>query len=85
MVLPIGLQRQVDSRLRAHISKKPMNKENFPHDAVSRLGAGENLLNDGICEHEEPSPRSVVAERILTRRSVQMRSKQQDWEVIIQI
>lgn len=80
VVLPFGLQRRVDSHLRAHISRKPMNKENFPHDSVSRLGAGESFSNDGIYEHEEPSPRSVVAERILARRSMQMRSKQQDWQ-----
>ncbi|KAI3472778.1 hypothetical protein Pfo_031283 [Paulownia fortunei] len=81
VMLPFGLQRLVDSHLRAHLSKRAVNKENFAHDAFSTSNAGQSLLIDeGFDEQEEPSTQSVIAERIVRRRSLQIRNKQQDWQ-----
>lgn len=83
VVLPFGLQREVDSHLRAHFSRKGVNKENF-HNGFSTSNVGQSLLIDeGFDEQEEPSTQSVIAERIVRRRSLQMRNKQQDWQVSI--
>ncbi|PIN17878.1 ATP-dependent RNA helicase A [Handroanthus impetiginosus] len=81
VVLPFGLQRLVDSHLRGHLSRKPMNKESFAHGSLSTSNSANGLLTDeGFDEQEESSTRSVIAERIITRRSLQMRNKQQDWQ-----
>lgn len=38
----------------------------------------------GVREQEEPLIRkSIVAEKILQRKSLQLRNKQQDWQVLI--
>ncbi|KAK6153998.1 hypothetical protein DH2020_013637 [Rehmannia glutinosa] len=81
VVLPSGLHRVVDSHLRAHLSRKAVNKENFAHDAFSTSSAGQSLLlNESFDEQEEPSTQSVIAERIVRRRSLQMQNKQEDWQ-----
>ncbi|KAL3640746.1 hypothetical protein CASFOL_015714 [Castilleja foliolosa] len=81
VMLPLGLQRAVASHLRAHLSRKAVNKENFPHDAFSTSNAGQSqLLDERFDEQEEPSTRSVVAERIFKQRSLQMHNKQQEWQ-----
>ncbi|KAL0425353.1 UNVERIFIED_CONTAM: DExH-box ATP-dependent RNA helicase DExH3 [Sesamum radiatum] len=75
------LQRMVDSHLRAHFSRKAVNKDSFARDAFSTSNAGQSLLIDeGFDEQEEPSTQSVIAERILRRRSLHMRNKQLDWQ-----
>ncbi|KAL3639356.1 hypothetical protein CASFOL_017263 [Castilleja foliolosa] len=81
VMLPIGLQKAVASHLRAHLSRKAANKGNFPHDAFSTSDAGQGqLLDERFDEQEEPSTRSVVAERIFKQRSLQMHNKQQEWK-----
>ncbi|KAK6127667.1 hypothetical protein DH2020_038583 [Rehmannia glutinosa] len=81
VVLPSGLHRVVDSHLRAHLSRKAVNKENFAHDAFSTSSAGQSLLlNESFDEQEEPSTQSVIAERIVRWRSLQMQNKQEDWQ-----
>ncbi|KAL0464181.1 UNVERIFIED_CONTAM: DExH-box ATP-dependent RNA helicase DExH3 [Sesamum latifolium] len=81
VMIPIGLQRMVDSHLRAHFSRKAVNKDNFVRDAFSTSNTRQNLLIDeGFDEQEEPSTQSVIAERILRRRSLHMHNKQLDWQ-----
>ncbi|XP_011078760.1 DExH-box ATP-dependent RNA helicase DExH3 isoform X2 [Sesamum indicum] len=81
VMIPMGLQRMVDSHLRAHFSRKAVNKDSFARDAFSMSNAGQSLLIDeGFDEQEEPSTQSVIAERIRRRRSLHMRNKQLDWQ-----
>ncbi|CAK9175820.1 unnamed protein product [Ilex paraguariensis] len=77
VLLPFGLQNQVDAYLKAHLSRKSMNKERFP-----RSSSCSNLTTDGgLHEQKEPlTPRSVVAEGILRRKSLQLHNKQEDWQ-----
>lgn len=72
--MPYGLQNRVDDLLKAHLSKKSGNKENFAHNA--------SLNDKELYENEKPFAQSVVAERILRRRSLEMRNRQEDWKVI---
>ncbi|KAK9996531.1 hypothetical protein SO802_021217 [Lithocarpus litseifolius] len=76
VILPLGLQREVDARLRLFLSQKPMSKGSFSDNSLSRSGS-----DDGFYEQQEPLIKnSVVMERILQRRSLQLRDKQQDWQ-----
>lgn len=85
VMLPVRVQRLVDSHVRAHLSRKSDNKEAFEHNNVNAtLKAGQDVFSDeGFHEQAEPFTRSVAAERILVRRSLQMRSKQEAWHVSI--
>lgn len=79
MILPLGLQREVDARLRLFLSQKPMSNGSFSDNSLSRSGSDE-----GFYEQQEPLIKnSVVMERILQRRSLQLRDKQQDWQVYL--
>lgn len=86
VLLPFGLEKEVSSHLRAHLAKKAVNKESL-HNAypASNVGQGQ-LIDEGLEEQQASSTKSVIAERVLQRRSLQMRNKQQDWRVsVIQI
>ncbi|KAJ8553471.1 hypothetical protein K7X08_024149 [Anisodus acutangulus] len=81
VVLPYGLQSRVGDLLEAHLSKKSINKENIAHNASLGGSNDSNSPNDkGLYENEKPFARNVVAERILMRRSLEMRNKQEDWQ-----
>ncbi|XP_075489847.1 DExH-box ATP-dependent RNA helicase DExH3-like [Primulina tabacum] len=76
VMLPIGLQRQVESHLRSHLSRKAVTK----HDTFLTSSAAHSLALDGPYEPEEPSTQNVISETIVRRRSLQMHNKQQDWQ-----
>ncbi|KAL3375265.1 hypothetical protein AABB24_006646 [Solanum stoloniferum] len=81
VVLHYGLQSRVGDLLEAHLSKKSVNKENLTHNASLRGSNDNNSPNDKeLHENEKPFARNVVAERILMRRSLEMRNKQGDWQ-----
>ncbi|KAL3529228.1 hypothetical protein ACH5RR_008550 [Cinchona calisaya] len=81
VVLPPGLLGRVDAYVKAYLSRKAKNKETFGHRALPRSSSSDKLsINDDISECQEAPTRSVVAERILLRRSLDMRNKQQDWQ-----
>lgn len=82
VVLPSGLRGRVDTHLRAHLSRKSKNKEAFSDSPFSRSSTPDSLVTDGgLYEREEPLRQSIVAERILNRKSLQLRNSQQDWQV----
>lgn len=81
VVLPSGLVGRVDTYLKAYLSRKAKNKETHGHSSLPRLRSSDKLsANDDLSECRESPTRSVVAERILQRRSLDMRNKQQDWQ-----
>lgn len=83
VTLPFTVHREVDAHLLTHLS----------HKATKRIGALDDSLrtssdargipaNDGVYEQPEPmTHNSVVKEKILQRRSLQLRQQQQDWQV----
>ncbi|XP_073159391.1 DExH-box ATP-dependent RNA helicase DExH3 [Henckelia pumila] len=75
VMLPIGLQRRVESHLRAHLSRKATTE----HDTFLTSSAARNLSLDGLYEPES-STQNVIAETIVRRRSLQMQDKQKDWQ-----
>ncbi|XP_047329773.1 DExH-box ATP-dependent RNA helicase DExH3-like [Impatiens glandulifera] len=79
VILPNGLQREVDTHLKEYISSKKAEMEKFSGDAFpgSRIGTGLNEVD----EQEEPSTQKrVISDTILRRRSLQLRDKQQVWK-----
>ena len=80
VILPFGLQRDVDLHLKAYLSHKSMSSGSFPDKPLPRSSIGGRIAADEApIEHQEPSTQnSVVMERILWRRSLQLRNKQQE-------
>lgn len=83
MILPLGLQREVDSHLKVHLSQKQMSMRSLSADSLARSNSeGSTATDDGFYEQQEPViQNSVAMERILQHRSLQMRNQQQDWQV----
>jgi hypothetical protein len=83
VILPLGLQREVDAHLRAYLSQKSMRTGSFSDNSFSRSSsAGSVVTDEGLYEQQEPLKQNTVAmDRILRQRSLQLRNKQQDWQV----
>nr|DAD35473.1 TPA_asm: hypothetical protein HUJ06_006113 [Nelumbo nucifera] len=82
VIIPLGLQRRVDTHLREYLYRKPMNKGTFPDATFSRSSSSGSIATDeGLFEQQEPLiPTSVVMEKVLRRRSLQLRNQQQAWQ-----
>ncbi|PSS08183.1 DExH-box ATP-dependent RNA helicase [Actinidia chinensis var. chinensis] len=84
VVLPFGLQREVDVHLERYISSKSVNKEYFLDNTLSRSSSFCSIYTgEGVHEQEETLIKhSIAAEKILRPKSLQLCNKQQDWQVI---
>jgi ATP-dependent RNA helicase DHX36 len=83
VILPLGLQREVDAHLRAYVSQKPMNRGNLSDNSLSRSD-GVGSVSNPFYEQQEPLiQNSVAMEKILRRRSLPLRDKQQEWQVYL--
>ncbi|TXG57279.1 hypothetical protein EZV62_018592 [Acer yangbiense] len=83
VTLPPGLLRQVDSYLGDYHSQKLRIKRSFPDSSFSRITSDSSLATEeGLFDQPEPlaSSKSVM-EKILRRRSLQMRDQLQTWQV----
>ncbi|KAJ0962773.1 hypothetical protein J5N97_027895 [Dioscorea zingiberensis] len=80
--IPIGLQREVDALLGDYLSRKRVNQESFPIAPFSRSSSTDSFATDeGLLEQQESqSSISPVMEKILKRRSLQLRNQQQNWQ-----
>lgn len=84
VVLPFDVHKEVDARLHAHLSQKATaSKWSYLNDSLHKSSDAISIpANEGM--HEQPEPlthNSVVKEKILQRRSLQLRHRQQDWQV----
>ncbi|RVX12529.1 DExH-box ATP-dependent RNA helicase DExH5, mitochondrial [Vitis vinifera] len=83
VVLPLGLDRRVEAHLEEYLSQKFTTNENFQDIAFSRSSSTSSIATDeGLFEQPEPLAvsRSVI-EKIVWRRSLQLRNQQQAWQV----
>ncbi|XP_043694999.1 DExH-box ATP-dependent RNA helicase DExH5, mitochondrial-like [Telopea speciosissima] len=82
VTISFGLQRRVDAQLREYLSQKPMSGETFSNVPFSRSSSSGSIAADeGFFEQPESQrPTSVVMEKILRRRSLQLRNQQQAWQ-----
>ncbi|CAK9137165.1 unnamed protein product [Ilex paraguariensis] len=72
-----GLQRRVDDHLGEYLSQKPRTMDVFSRSSSS----GSVATDEGLFEQPEPLPHSKAAmEKIVWRRSLQLRNEQQAWQ-----
>ncbi|KAK4842427.1 hypothetical protein QYF36_021432 [Acer negundo] len=82
VTLPLGLLRQIDSYLGDYRSQKLRIKRSFPDSSFSRITSdSSHATEEGLFDQPEPlaSSKSVM-EKILRRRSLQMRDQLQTWQ-----
>lgn len=84
MSLPFGLHREVDALLGEYLAQKRTNRDHFPSGAFFRSSSTDSFTtDDGSFEQQESqTSTSAVMERILRRRSLQLRDQQQAWLVV---
>ncbi|OVA14228.1 Helicase [Macleaya cordata] len=82
VIIHFGLERRVDTLLREYKSRKPMNRGSFPDIAFSRSSSSGSIATDeGLFEQQElQTPTSGVMEKIIRRRSLQLRNRQHAWQ-----
>ncbi|CAI9113481.1 OLC1v1014092C2 [Oldenlandia corymbosa var. corymbosa] len=80
VVLPSGLHSRVDASLKAYFSRKAKDKDSFAHSGRLKSNNNCGLFNGDDLSDSQDSTRSVVAEKILQRRSLSIRNKQQNWQ-----
>ncbi|XP_059649653.1 DExH-box ATP-dependent RNA helicase DExH5, mitochondrial-like [Cornus florida] len=82
VILPPGLQRRVHDYLGEYLSQKSGSMDSFRSVDFSRSSSNGSIATDeGLFEQPEPLPHSKVAmERIICRRSLQLRNQQQAWQ-----
>ncbi|XP_072964463.1 DExH-box ATP-dependent RNA helicase DExH3-like [Typha angustifolia] len=80
--LPVGLQREVDALLGDYLAQKRINRGSFSGVAFSRSSSSDSFATDeGFFEQQDPqTSTSTVMEKILRRRSLQLRNRQQTWQ-----
>ena len=84
VVVPFGLQREVDAHLRKYLSQKSMSGESFSDKSLSSSISNSSVSKEGFYEQQEPlTQTSIVMERILKRKSLGMCNQQQDWQVFL--
>ncbi|KAM1608410.1 hypothetical protein EV1_020382 [Malus domestica] len=82
VTLPLGLLRRVESYLGEFLSQKSRTKESFQDLSFSRSNSSGSIATDeGLFEQPESFASSKgVMEKLLWRRSMQLRDKQQAWQ-----
>lgn len=81
VVLPFGVQREVDALLKAYLSKKPMSSGNFSASSLARSST-DGSINTDVGPYEQPGTVRISAamERILHQRSLRLRDQQKEWQ-----
>jgi len=76
---------EVDAHLLAHLSQKARNKWDFMEDSLHNSSDSRSIpANERMYEQPEPvTHNSVVKEKILQRKSLQLHHQQQDWQVCL--
>lgn len=82
VILHTGLQNEVDDRLASFLYQKNASSRSFSDNSLQSSTSNKTTVSDGAFyeKQEIPMQKSPVMERILHRRSLQLRSKQQDWQ-----
>lgn len=84
VILPVGLQREVESRVRLHVSERSISGGSLLNKFSGSSLEGNITSEGGLNEQLKPPMRnSIVLEKIRHRRSLQLREKQQIWQVCL--
>ncbi|PKI60015.1 hypothetical protein CRG98_019603, partial [Punica granatum] len=81
VLLPVGLQREVNLRVRLHLSERSIAGGSLLNKFAGLSLGGDINAEGGLNERKEPPIRnSIILEKIHHRRSLQLREKQQEWQ-----
>lgn len=84
VLLPLGLEREVESRVRLHVSERSIRGGSLLNKFSGLTLEGNIASKGGLGEQPEPPIRkSIVLEKIRRRRSLQLHEKQQAWQVCL--
>lgn len=84
VVIPSRVLGGVNSLLNAHLSKKSTSSGGVFGTPLYRSSSAGIPADEGILNDSEPlAPNSVARERILRPKSLQLRHKQEDWQVYL--
>ncbi|PIA63667.1 hypothetical protein AQUCO_00201187v1 [Aquilegia coerulea] len=80
-----NLQRKVDGLLREYLSQRPMNRGSLSDSASTGSNNNRMATDEGFFDHQEPQkPISAVMEKILKRKSLQLREQQLAWQETVE-
>ncbi|XP_078431159.1 DExH-box ATP-dependent RNA helicase DExH3-like [Wolffia australiana] len=79
--IPFGLHREVDALLREYLAHKRSNRDTIPPGTLLRSSSSDSFMTeDSIIDQQDPyMSTSPAVERILRRKSLQLREQQQAW------
>ncbi|XP_037496022.1 DExH-box ATP-dependent RNA helicase DExH3, partial [Jatropha curcas] len=82
VILPFGLQRELDAHLNAYLSKSSKNRGNISGNSLTRSNSGVSTSTaEGLNEQADTLIRNnVVMGKILQRQSLQLLNKQKEWQ-----
>ncbi|KAK4280739.1 hypothetical protein QN277_012320 [Acacia crassicarpa] len=81
VVIPFRVHGEVNSLLNAHLSKKSRSFGGIVDTSFHRSSSAGIPADEGILEEPEPlAQNNVVREKILRRRSLQLRYQQEEWQ-----
>ncbi|KAM7268166.1 hypothetical protein ACFE04_010332 [Oxalis oulophora] len=73
VILPFGLQKEVDAHVNAYLSQRPKT-------VGTLFDKSKSNIDEGFNEPEPLIQNSVARERILMKRSILLRNRQQEWQ-----
>ncbi|XP_057952642.1 DExH-box ATP-dependent RNA helicase DExH3 [Malania oleifera] len=82
VILPFGLQREVEVHLKEYLTQKSLGRGSFSDNAFSRSSSGGSNCTDEKLDvrHESSVQMSAAREKILRPKSLRLRSQQQEWQ-----
>lgn len=85
VTLPLGLLRRVETYVSEFLSQKSRTNGSFSNTSFSRSSSNCSIAtDDGLFEAPEPlSSSKVMMEKVLWRRSMQLRDEQRSWQVFL--
>ena len=82
MSLPFGLHREVEALLGEYLARKRTNRDNVPPSFLRSNSTDSFTTDDGsFDQRDSQSSPNAFMERILRRKSLQLREQQQVWQV----
>ncbi|KAL2934163.1 DExH-box ATP-dependent RNA helicase DExH3 [Bienertia sinuspersici] len=81
VVLGFDLQRHVDIHLKRHLSHKHVNMGTLPNRSISRSSSPPGNQESSYNLSEAAEQMSAVKERTLRQKSLQIRNRQQAWQI----
>ncbi|KAK9118632.1 hypothetical protein Scep_016725 [Stephania cephalantha] len=85
VIIGSALQRRVDALLKEYLYRRPLRSGRFLDSSSTKSNINDGNASDGRLFEvaDPPQPTNVVMEKIYRRKSLQLRDKQQSWQVVV--